>query len=159
MVISGSTNVNSFDCIYQLEDMEKPIQVVYERQGNRLLFSQARLRLQNTCFDCGGRGINRDFRELLKTAEYPRVGLELLYAEIPDQLVDPVQVGLRITLAGVSRDFHTELICDMDPDLCIYGDFPIQLSDFDLEPPSKALGMIRVNDRVEVRLNLRLRQL
>lgn len=157
VVIVGTTNVNTFDCIYILEDKSEPLQVVFEMEDGKFLFTQAELYLQNSGFDCGGRGINRDFQELLKTEDYPRVLLELLYAEVPEKPSDVIRAGLRITLAGVSRDFDTELICDMNPDLCIYGNFVMHLSDFDLEAPRKALGIIQVEDRIEVRLNIKLR--
>ncbi|MDC6353847.1 MULTISPECIES: hypothetical protein [unclassified Robiginitalea] len=157
VVIAGTTNVNSFDCSYILEDKSDPLHVVYETKDGKFLFSKAELFLQNSGFDCGGRGINRDFQELLKTEDHPRVLLELLYAEVPEKPSDVIRAGLRITLAGVSREFETELICDMNPNLCIYGNFVMHLSDFDLEAPRKALGIIQVDDQVEVQLNIKLR--
>ncbi|MBC2840350.1 YceI family protein [Robiginitalea sp. SC105] len=158
VIISGTTNLNSFNCRYNLEEKTSPVHVVYEKTGAKYIFSRAQLLLQNSCFDCGGRGINRDFRELLRSEAYPQVHLELLYAQVPEDLSEAVRAGIRITLAGVTRDFETDVICNFDPDLCIYGNFPMQLSDFDLEPPSKVLGMIKVDDQIEVQLNLRLRQ-
>ncbi len=156
VVIAGTTNINSFDCSYVLEDKTRPLHVVYEERDGKFFFSQAQLRLQNSSFDCGGRAINKDFLELLKTERHPQVLLELIYAEVPDKPSDFIRAGLRITLAGVTREFETELLCDLNPDLCIYGNFKMNLSDFDLEPPSKALGIIKVDDQIEVQLNITL---
>ena len=156
LVISGSTNVNKFHCRYSVSELDRPLSVIYEVGAERYTFRNTRLKLANSCFDCGGRAINRDFQELLKTDEYPEVQLKLLYVEIPENDLDPLKVGVEVTLAGEARTFETLVVCDRSGSLCIEGYLDVCFSDFDLEPPTKVMGIIKVSDQLTVSLKLKI---
>src|SRR5690625_6457431 len=73
MEIHGSSNVNHFTCIYPTQQIE-PIQVDFN--PDQLLFKKAEINLPVASFDCGGHGINRDFRDLLQEKNHPEVRSE-----------------------------------------------------------------------------------
>ncbi|WP_445384819.1 hypothetical protein ACT6NV_12710 [Robiginitalea sp. IMCC44478] len=158
MVISGSTNVNTFHCRYSVTELDNPLSVYYEEGANRYTFRNTRLELSSNCFDCGGNAINRDFQELLKSDIYPEVVLELLYVEKPSDNLNTYKVGVSVMLAGQCRTYETLVFCDQTGSLCIEGDLNVCFSDFNLEPPSKVMGLIKVNDQLTVNLKLKIRQ-
>src|SRR5690625_5700365 len=61
MEIHGSSNVNHFTCIFPAEEIES---LSFDFNKDAMLFRKAETRLPVATFDCGGSGINRDFREL-----------------------------------------------------------------------------------------------
>lgn len=159
VVIAGTTNVNQFTCTYNLQEQEMPIRLEYDEKSDQIIFKNAELKLVNDCFDCGGKAINRDFQELLKTERHPQVGLKLLYVEPPSADQSMVDVGVEIKIAGVSRTYKTELHCDQSKNICVNGTLTLRLSDFELEAPKKMLGMIKVDDEIKVHLTLQMNEI
>lgn len=158
VVISGTTNINSFNCKYNLQPLELPIRMVYDERDNRILFQNAKLELANDCFDCGGKMINKDFRELLKTETHPQVELRLLYVEPPKPESKEIAVGMEIIIAGVTRKYEANLKCDDQKNICVNGTLELRLSDFGLKPPKKALGMIKVDNDIKVNVALVIKE-
>ncbi|WP_036383941.1 YceI family protein [Muricauda sp. MAR_2010_75] len=158
VVISGTTNVNTFNCKYNLQRLELPIRMIYNERSDRILFENAKLELENDCFDCGGKMINKDFRELLKTESHPQVELRLLYVEPPKQETNEIGVGMEIIIAGVTRQYKANLKCEDQKNICVSGTLQLRLSDFGLEPPRKALGMIKVDNDIKVNVTLVIKE-
>src|SRR6056300_1339029 len=77
LVINGKTNVNSFNCEYDVLSLKKPIPVSFKRINNKIVFEKTTLVLNSACFDCGGSSINADFQELLKSGTYPEIYIDL----------------------------------------------------------------------------------
>ncbi|RIV30475.1 YceI family protein [Flagellimonas lutimaris] len=159
VVISGTTNVNEFTCKYNLEELELPIRLAYDDKAEQIQFSNAQLKLANDCFDCGGKAINKDFRELLQTEEHPQVELRLLYVDPPQPDNQKIGVGMEIKIAGVARNYETILYCEQQGNICVDGTIPLKLTDFGLEPPRKVLGMIKVHDEIQVKVALSLKEI
>lgn len=159
VVISGSSNINKFNCQYEVPGLEVPIHLVYRESLDEIHFKNADLRLESDCFDCGGNAINRDFKELLQTDKYPWIKLRLLYVDPPRAELKKVGVGLEITLAGVRKTYTTELEAEQVGDIRVHGTLALKLTDFGLEPPKKVLGLIKVDDQVVVNLDLKLREI
>src|SRR5690606_9654225 len=75
VVISGTSNVNKFECSYQVQGIEVPVHLVYREELNEIHFKNAKLDLPSDCFDCGGKAIKKDFKDILQTAKYPEIKL------------------------------------------------------------------------------------
>ncbi|MER3375018.1 MAG: YceI family protein [Allomuricauda sp.] len=159
VVISGTTNVNQFTCKYNLQELEMPIRLIYDEKSEQIQFKNAELKLVNDCFDCGGKAINKDFQELLKTERHPQVELKLLYVDPPSPNQSKVDVGVEIKIAGVSRKYQSVLYCEQTSNICVNGTLELKLSDFELEPPKKMLGMIKVDDEIRVHLTLQMSEI
>jgi len=159
VLISGTSNVNKFTCSYEVPGLEVPVHMVYKENLDEIHFKNANLQLESDCFDCGGKAINKDFKELLQTEKYPWIKLRLLYVDPPDPDIKKVGVGMEITIAGVSRTYVIELDSDLRGDIFVDGTLALKLTDFGLEPPKKVLGLIKVDDQVLVDIKLRLREL
>jgi hypothetical protein len=159
VLISGTSNVNKFTCSYEVPGLEVPVHMVYRESLDEIHFKNANLQLESDCFDCGGKAINKDFKELLQTEKHPWIKLRLIYVDPPSPELKKVGVGMEITIAGISRTYVTELDSDQRGDIFVEGTLALKLTDFGLEPPKKVLGLIKVDDEVLVDLKLRLREL
>lgn len=104
------------------------------------------MQLQNTGFNCGNRGINSDFHELLQTSKYPNINFELLSAT---QNKNNVEAQVAIEIAGIKRQYIVPVktkgeLAPLEGVLCI------NITDFGLTPPKKMMGMIVVREDIEI---------
>lgn len=157
LTISGSTNINKFKCGYKIDKIEQPIIVTYERTEKALVFHQTVLELDNNCFDCGSRPINRDFKVLVKSEKYPSILLEL------DRILQKegisADVLAEIQIAGITKPYKVPvtIIALEDNTFNVSGTLKLNISDFKLKPPKKVFGLIEVDDTIEIGFKLLLK--
>lgn len=150
--ITGYTNLTNFNCTYTMDTFEHPIPVSYQESGDVLSFEKATLELRNIHFDCGGKGINRDFHKLLRTEEYPAIMLHL--KEIRKIRSGKALAEVHIEIAGKTNRYQIPLELNRSNDLRARGILELQLTDFALETPTKAMGLITVKDRITIHFDL-----
>ncbi|WP_417236657.1 hypothetical protein [Bizionia paragorgiae] len=155
LLINGKSNVNSFSCVYDIEKIKNPIRVHYAVEDNTINFEQTTLFLETTCFDCGGNGINRDFRKTLNTDDYPEIALSLKAVELKPQGAS-LNAYIDIKIAGISRLYTIPIKLKKKGNIMISGDLKLKLSDFNLKAPNKLFGIISVEDTIEIVFNLEL---
>jgi hypothetical protein len=152
LVIKGTTNINSFKCEFNIKEINKPIALYYKVEDDRMVFEKAKLVLDNECFDCGNKGMNRDFKKLLKSDEYPEIELQL--KEINKDNASTVKALLELHIAGKSKSYYLPLkVMDKD-NISVSGVLKVDITDFNLEAPKKALGLIVVSNDVEISFQL-----
>ncbi|MDO5972472.1 YceI family protein [Flavivirga aquimarina] len=158
LVIKGKTNVNSFKCQYNILKLNKPIPVFFKRHKAKIIFNKTTLVLENADFDCGGRGINTDFQELLKSETHPQIRIKL--KEISKDLKDEnlVNALLDLELAGVTKSYVIPVELEGEDILVVKGVLCLNIRDFNLEPPKKALGLIVVEDLIEINFQLKVKE-
>lgn len=158
LLIIGKTNVNSFKCQYNVSKLNKPITVFFKRRDEKISFEKATLVLNNLNFDCGGIGINNDFQELLKSDIYPQIFINL--KEISKDPINENLVNALIDLeiAGVTKSYSTPVELKGEDTLLIKGVLALNIRDFNLEPPKKALGLIVVKDVIEINFELAVKE-
>jgi polyisoprenoid-binding protein YceI len=163
--IEGRSNVNEFECeankysgeatlFDEEEDNTAFVQDVQER-----LSLQVDIRVDG--FECGKNKMNRDLQSALKSDNFPEItflfdSAELL--EMPKHPNDPFLVDVKgsLTVAGETRDIHFETrayYLDVDKVRAI-GNTTIRMSDFNVEPPTALLGLIKADDELTVKFDL-----
>lgn len=152
LVIKGTTNINSFKCKFNIKEINKPIPLYYKVVNDKMVFERARLVLDNECFDCGNKGMNKDFMKLLKSDEYPEIELQL--KEVDKNNGSHINALLELRIAGKSKSYHVPLIVKDKVDIFVSGTLKVDITDFNLEAPKKALGLIVVSDDVEIGFQL-----
>lgn len=157
--ISGTSNINSFNCFYNVANLEDPISVSFESRDKKMFFQSTVLELESDCFDCGHKAINKDFKKLLKTELYPKIKLKLIAIEKASKLSNTYNARVKIYIANCSSTYAFPVQVTKDKDIQIKGNLFLDLRDYDLEPPKKMMGLIVVNHDIEVNLNLHLNQL
>lgn len=112
-------------------------------------------------FDCGSGPQNRDFYRALRADAHPTIRFELERADVLDAEVRPgAPVRVRATgtlrIAGTARS--VTLVATgrhlSDGRVALQGSQNLRMSDFGIEPPSHALGLIRAHDAIVARFDL-----
>lgn len=152
LTITGDTNISAFTCAFDPEMIPSTQKVKVTEKHDELFFENAILTLNNTGFDCGSKGINRDFHALIKTEDYPFILLELkkLLVKSPQEAVADVL----ISIAGKKKTYKlpVEII---EGDIPQYrGNLSLNINDFNLEPPKKMFGLIVVKEDIDINFNL-----
>lgn len=155
LYIKGTSNVNTFTCNYSSTGLERKIPVEFRRNGNVLHFKNVSMKLENKGFDCGNRGINRDFLELLKTESYPVINFQLL--EVDKNHAKP-QARVAIEIAGKKKNYTFPVEINGNGEK-IDGTLCLNITDFGLEPPRKMMGMIVVREDIEINFGFEIQVL
>lgn len=152
--IVGSTNVSTFTCSFNVQNLNKPLRIGYWEGKDLIRFQKSTLVLDNSFFDCGGKGINKDFHILLRTRAYPQILLTL--KEIKKKAIagNKVEALIEIQIAGVNRSYVVEVDAKQEDDLHLNGQLKLNITDFNLEAPKKILGLIVVSEEIEILFKL-----
>lgn len=157
--ITGSTNVNSFNCDLVFTNINSKVKALYQKSGHKIKFQDAHLKLANSCFDCGSRLMNKDFLEMLNTEKHPNITLDLKEITANPKNPNEVIALLNISLAGCSKLYSVWLNVNQLDYINATGCLKLKLSDFNLEPPKKVLGLVVVDDAIEIALDLKIKAL
>ncbi len=153
LIIAGSTNVNKFDCKFNISLISNWQEIKFTREDKFLRFHQLFLPLKTTGFDCGNKRMNSDFQDLLMCDQYPEIRIQINQIELyPGEFN---KAFITVQLAGKTKDYELPVLVSQD---YFKGKFKINIRDFGLEPPKKALGLVEVDEMIEVLFNLKLNQ-
>ncbi|MFN4762406.1 YceI family protein [Gillisia sp. Q332] len=154
LTITGDTNISKFLCEFDSEMIPSTRKIAVSGNQEELHFQNAILILDNTGFDCGSKGINKDFHALIQTEKYPEISLELkkLCINTPTQAI----ADLIITIAGETKAYKVpvKIVAGETPQY--RGDLTLNIHDFNLEPPKKMFGLIVVKENIEIKFNLKV---
>lgn len=155
--ISGTSNVNSFICCYDIAKLETPIPVDFMYNGKNMIFKSTVLELENNSFDCGHKAINKDFKKLLKTETYPKIKLQLLGIQELEAHKEVYKAHVKIYIADCAKTYYFPVTVTKNEMYQVTGELNLNLQDFNLEAPKKMLGLIVVHDEITVNFNLYLK--
>lgn len=157
--IRGRTNVSTFECSYDSELSYKTFKVGAKKiVDGSTCFDDAVIQLSTGSFDCGLREMTKDFQELLEKEEHPYMTMEVQCMAndlIGGDIIHESEV--KFSIAGISN-FYTipfESRRDGDRILCI-GRKEINIRDFNIEPPTKLFGLVKVHNIITVEFNIAL---
>ena len=158
--LSGTTNINSFECVSE-EDIPRGQMVADLLPGsNAIFFSQASLELKVASFDCGHRVMSKDFHQALGGKTSPHIQIRLLevrpLSSSQRQNNGRIRAEVAIIINGKTR--NTDIIVEYQTlDYYSYklsGSKDLHMSDFGIEPPSPAFGLVKVEDKVTIHFDL-----
>ena len=158
IIIKGKTNVNSFDCQYNVLNLKEPIPVHFKKHNDKLIFENTVLELQSNNFDCGGAGINSDFNKLLKSKTHPEVFIKLKEITQNPNNKSIVNANIDLKIAGITKPYTIPVKLEGSETLIIQGVLSLNIRDFNLDPPKKALGIIVVQDVIDISFHLRAKE-
>ncbi len=158
LIIKGKTNVNSFICQYNISKLNKPINILFKNHGDKITFEKTTLVLDNVNFDCGGAGMNNDFKELLKSDIYPNIFVNLKEIRKDQNNQNLVNALIDLEIAGVTKSYVVPVELKGDDIMYVKGVLALNLRDYNLEPPKKALGLIVVKDVIEINFELAVKE-
>ena len=153
LTIIGDSNIAKFQCEFATTYLEKSQDIQYSETGSQIKFSKAILTLNNKGFDCGSRGINRDFHDLLKSSDHPKILLELNKIDLTEDNTKGI-ASIKITIAGKTNNYKVPVSIKNGIISEFKGILKLDIKDFGLEPPKKLFGMIVVKDDIEINFDL-----
>lgn len=151
--IEGSSNVNKFQCSaarYNTEleppttDTTTKVEVDVAVEG----------------FDCGKRRMNRDLYKTLLSGKYPFISFDydstesITYSQETDTYT--MVVNGKLTVAGHTKQIQFPLTAELinDNKLKAIGSAALKMTEYNVEPPSALLGLVRVNDELTVHFEI-----
>lgn len=159
IIINGKTNVNSYQCAITSYTGKDTLVLQEGGARRRPIFTQGFVGLEAQRFDCGMQLMTHDFRETIKYNEYPVVSIEFISFERIPQLStgkDSFNGRMRISLAGVAKPFNVICTIEVEPSGLIHlkGGRSFTFSDFNLIPPTRMMGLVKVEDSIKVNFHL-----
>lgn len=156
LVIKGKTNINRFSCEFDATNLKNPIPVYFQNENGKMVFEETHLVLNTRCFDCGNKHMNQDFYDLLKADVYPEVVLNLRSVSLDTNTSDTVNATVDINISGVMNSYKIPLKIDQKDKMIVTGTLELNINDFNIEAPRKALGLIVVSEFIKIDLNLNI---
>jgi hypothetical protein len=157
VTVFGSTNVNQFRFKYT-EQLEIKKAVNVSRENRELRLKGGDIPLKIKAFDSGNSIMNSDFRKMMKEDENPYIQVELA-ALIPEWdergSWTKGKAEVMVEMNQVVKKFVFDCLIEDPGSLLIQGKQKILLQDFGLEPPTRLMGMIKVNEWVDLDFKLR----
>lgn len=150
VTIKGKSNVNTFECKYDSEYIENDLQVSITKNNSKIVLDGAKLAIKSTGFDCAHKMITKDFKTILKAEEYPHIAINV--KEI-NTTKENITAKLNVKIAGVEKEYVVPITYNPNNDN-VKGLLKLNIKDFKLKSPKKLLGMVVVNDNVDIHFNL-----
>lgn len=153
IVIAGETNINNFEFTMDFGDRGLVINSENKKfgsSGKERDYYEISVPVKN--FESNNKLIYKDFLELLKADEYPFVVIGIPYNQLNRILSGETNEipEIKITIAGVTNYYKVPGLTDVctPESRYINGEKTIRLTDFNLNPPEKFQGLIKVKDNV-----------
>ncbi len=157
--IHGKSNINQFTCIFDSHMQKGTFEIVSHPNDQAMHFSDPRLNLQVSAFDCGKEKMNHDFRSLLESKNNPYIQIKLLEirpAGKKNNGSNIIIAKVEITIRHVSKTTEVTLSVDRQDELRFHisGNKKLMMSDFGIEPPTALLGLVKVSDEINIAFNM-----
>ncbi|WP_436517886.1 hypothetical protein [Ekhidna sp. To15] len=164
IAIHGKTNINKFQCKMVQPALNDSIVVSNIWSNQKLEFKGLILKYRVDQFECGIGAMNNDFQELLKADEEPHLYLQLNSISLrPNnnafEELD-VDAEVEILLAGVRKKVMIsggKVLNHSSAQLTLKGDKALLITDFNIEPPTKMFGMIKVTDDISIQFEISMK--
>lgn len=107
--------------------------------------------------DTGDRKRDKDLNKSMESNQHPAMRFEITGVKPDGATADTAAVGLqgKLTLHGITRDVALPGRVWKDGDaIRLRSDFPLDLSDFEIGGLTKMLGMLRMQEGIEVHVDL-----
>lgn len=159
LLIHGKTNVNNFTCLIGCYNSVDTLSYGADQQTGKLQFDDNKMTIPVYNFNCGNNLITKDFRSAVKADKNPYLTISFVTLEKQKSCSQATAV-LDITLAGVTKKVNVEFT--MIPKgnfLLLTGKHAVCFGDFQLHAPERMLGLVKVQDDLNVEFNLLIRPL
>ena len=159
IAIHGSSNVNTFVCNCTQQFATLPYLLDPTSDQCYLKFHHTTLTLSTKSLDCGNKRMNTDMYETLKADKYPFIHIQLHNVNIPNysnKEWENIQAKTTLQIAGTTKTvlLPVKMKILSETKVRLVSTQPIKMTDFHIAPPSAMLGMIRVNNDIEIEFDL-----
>lgn len=160
ITIQGSTNIGGYSCSLEKVYSDEPL--AYSRTDDMLRFKANRLALPVKEFECNNFLIDNDFQELLKAKEHKNIYVEILELENPDGASNGRVFGkVKIIIMNNEKVYRIPFQTKRsdNKNFSLNGKVNLVVSDFNLVPPKRFGGIIKIDETISVNFQLKLQEL
>lgn len=160
LLVKGKSNVNSFTCT--INEYTKNDTLICSNDVSKSVRLKGEMRMDVLRFDCHSGMLTKGLRQTLKADEYPIMMIRFLSLErMPILLTkeESVKGWIEVELAGAVKRFELTYSFNKNSggNIQLDGGRTFCFSDFQLSPPKKFGGLIKIKDEFVVRFQLLLR--
>ncbi len=145
--ITGESNVNQFSFNFDQTN------IIRHQKTDESDTGLVIIRIPIKAFKASNPIMYNDFLELMKAARYPVIEISFKRRQL-----DHINTGnysscpeIQITIAGVSHTYKIDcLIMPCAENVFLQGEKKLKLTDFNLKPPVKLKGLVKVSDDIMV---------
>ena len=159
--IQGEASIKSFTCVVNRVEGEARMNSDRERLSTSADEHQVTVTVPVSAFDCGKEGMTEDLQETLHMEDHPKIRFELVHARagpVTDSSAQwqNIEVLGPLTIAGTKRllRYHAVGRTYGSNYARARGCKTIKMTYFDIQPPTKAFGLIKVDDQIDVKFDL-----
>jgi len=158
VTIDGKTNVNKYQCAIE-EYKGNDTLLLTAVRGKGAQFKKGVVKLNASAFNCAMNVITKDFRESIQSDTYPYIQINFIsFERVPkyEATEEKFKGKLTITLAEVAvpAEVRCSIIKDEKNLIHLRGKRTFKFSDFNLVPPTKMMGAIKVDENITVNFHL-----
>lgn len=157
LYIEGRSNISPFRCDVTRYLKADTLELFKDEKGRQLIFSDSYLTIDINGFDCHQRFITNDFRKTLKAGQNRYLKVHMINMGLFDtdsrQLV---KGNVEIELAGVMKKATIDFVSipGGSERIQMHGCKTFLFSDFNLVPPRKLAGFVRIEEEIKVNFHL-----
>lgn len=149
--IHGSSNVNQFRIYNEKPKIETTPENISENNHIRIFVYD---------FEASNNRMLNDFYDMVNASEYPYIEIAIESKERADfdETSGLTRFRTKVTIAGKSNTYVVPSAfsgCEKRG-FMLKGDLHVKLTDFDIDPPTKLLGAVKVNDEVFIKFAFRM---
>lgn len=152
LVIKGESNVNRFSFTFKNPSPDK-----VGNPRNNLLWNGTEIFIPVREFEASNPHMYKDFLQQMQESRYPNISIRFTDFSIEEHAdySGYLKYNVGITLAGVTREYaiDCELVSCGD-NFTIRGSEILKLTDFNIPPPQKLNGLIKVKDEISVSFSI-----
>ncbi len=157
LLIHGQTNVNSFTCLISCYNSTDTLNYQVDQASKAFMFDQNAMVIPVYNFNCGNNLITKDFRTTAKADKHPYLRISFVSLE-QNPTSSNNKALLTITLAGVTRQVSVKFTQTRKGDfILLSGNHSVCFADFELQAPERMLGLVKVQDDLQVEFRLLIR--
>lgn len=147
IAIKGSSNINHFTFI------NKNIDYIRINQPDDRSKALQRIIIPAYKFSASNHRMLNDFYEMIDAEDHPNILIDINTAQLQhpgDNSSDSTYISAKISIAGTSHNYLIPCIFSKNfrSESMLTGKMEIALTDFNITPPIKAFGAIKVKNRV-----------
>jgi len=156
LTIHGTTNLLSFKLSQSGDKLLKRNFIITATQNkDKIVLSQNQQSILVRSFESKNKMALRDFLKLVKADNYPNFNIQLNYFEIQPKTtsayISKANVSVNITITGKTKQYNIPITSNQEGDLyTLNGREKINIRDFGLIPPVEMMGLLRVNEWIDI---------
>ncbi|GAC1592432.1 MAG: hypothetical protein NVS3B19_13980 [Ginsengibacter sp.] len=162
LTVDGKSNVNNFSCLAKEYTNKDTIKITKHVTNKISILGELEMEILD--FNCHNNLMTNELRKAVKSKRYHTMKIHFISLEsMPDvkNRSDTIKGGVEISLAGIIKKFELIYLFEAEGlnNMKLSGAHDFLFTDFNLLPPRKFGGLVRIKNGFEVNFSLNLKMI